>query len=236
MAHIMTGLEKLRAPAPMPPDRGREANRASGQGCRVRATGAPSRTVEHQADRPASLHLRRASNKSFAGSGSDVPHGPGCGRAALEHPVHGRAADAEQFGELGDRLLLAGVKRSEPPGAPSYGGNVDTAKRRIPPHVTDSRPRPAGGTLIDYARCSTAAQDLTAQQDALRNAAHRVTRVMDRGSELKPDAAVLELLGDRARVGHRAGRAGRAWGPRACRRLAPQPAPYRARAARGCGP
>jgi len=48
--------------------------------------------------------------------------------------------------------------------------------------VPDSQSQPAGGTLVGYARCSTAAQDLTAQQDALRALGVKKERIyLDRG-------------------------------------------------------
>ncbi len=48
--------------------------------------------------------------------------------------------------------------------------------------VPDSPPQAVGGTLIGYARCSTAAQDLTAQQDALRALGVKKERIyLDRG-------------------------------------------------------
>jgi len=48
--------------------------------------------------------------------------------------------------------------------------------------VSDSQSQPGGGTLIGYARCSTAAQDLTAQQDALRALGVKEERIyLDRG-------------------------------------------------------
>jgi len=48
--------------------------------------------------------------------------------------------------------------------------------------VADSQSQPGGGTLIGYARCSTATQDLTAQQDALRALGVKEERIyLDRG-------------------------------------------------------
>ncbi len=48
--------------------------------------------------------------------------------------------------------------------------------------MSDSLPQSVGGTLVGYARCSTAAQDLTAQQDALRALGVKKERIyLDRG-------------------------------------------------------